>query len=138
MIIRGPENALSQRLTEAEKNLGIDLKLTKDNDLQLNNRGDIDLVTGAANAAQALLIRLFVEPGGILHHPSIGTDLQIGEKTANAFELQNQVIKSLSQDPRLEDVKSQVTVEGNTVFINVSVRLVNTGIEVPFQFAVIR
>lgn len=137
-ILRKPDNNITADLTEAEKNLGVDLKLTKDYDLELSNLGDFKLIAGGANAAQAALLKLFIEPGGLLFHPEIGTDLQIGEKTRGAFDIQTQVLRSLSTDPRFENVSAVVQVEGNTVFVDVRITLAESGIEVPLQFAVTR
>lgn len=137
-VLRKPDNNITANLTEAEKNLGVDLKLTKDYDLELSNLGDFKLVAGGANAAQAALLKLFIEPGGLLFHPEIGTDLQIGEKTSNAFDIQAQVIRSLSKDPRFQSVSARVQVDGGTVFVDAKITLAESGIEVPLQFAVIR
>lgn len=137
-VIRKPDSSITRNLTEVEKSIGVDLKLTKDNDLELSNLGDIKLVAGGENAAQAVKIKLFTEIGSILLHPSIGTSLQIGEKITNAFAIQTQIIKSLSQDPRFENVRARVQVDGGTVFVDLAVSIVNTGIEVPLRFAVQR
>ena len=136
--LRKPESKATQNLTEVEKQFGIDLKLTPDNDLQLTNTGDFALIAGGANAGQAVKIKLFTEPGGILFHPEIGTDLKIGEKVTNAFELQTQIIRSLSKDPRFEDVQATVQVQGSTIFVNARVTLANTGQQVPLKFVVTR
>lgn len=137
-IIRKPESNLLARLTEVEKSLGVDLKLTKDNDLELNNLNDINLSIGANNAAQAANIKLFTELGDNLLHPEIGTDLQIGEKIVNALDIQGQVIRTLSSDPRFENVTAQVQVDGNTVFVDARISIRNTGQRVPLQFTVER
>ena len=134
MIIRGKEFAITADLTEAEKQMGVDLKVNQDGDLQLNNLSDFELIAGGSNAAQAARLKLQIEPGGLVYHPSIGTDLQIGEKTKDAFAIKTQIIKSLSQDPRFERVSSSVTVRGNVIFVEVSLVLANTGVQVPFQF----
>ena len=133
----GPVTPITKNLTEAEKNIGVDLKLTSTGDLELSNLGDIKLIAGGANAAQAVKTRLLTEPGGLLFHPEIGTDLQIGEKVVSAFEIQTQIIKSLSQDPRFENVDATVQIDGNVVFVNLSVSIVDTGLTVPLQFSVV-
>lgn len=137
-VIRKPLTPVTKNLTEAERKLGVDLKLNGNNDLELSNLGDIKLSSGGANAAQAIKIKLFTEVGSILLHPEIGTNLQIGEKTRNAFEIQTQIIRSLSRDPRFEDVNATVIIDGNTVFVDLKVTLRDTGIEVPLRFAVQR
>ncbi|NIT99517.1 MAG: hypothetical protein GWN01_00790 [Nitrosopumilaceae archaeon] len=137
-VIKKPLTSLTKDLTEAERKLGVDLKLTADNDLELSNLGDIRLASAGQNAAQAIKIKLFTEVGSILLHPEIGTNLQIGEKTKNAFQIQTQIIRSLSRDERFENVNATVTVDGNTVFVDLTVSLSDTGIEVPLRFAVQR
>lgn len=137
-VIVKPNSALTRNLTEVERQFGVDLKLTPEGDLELNNLNDFKLVYGVANVAQALVLKLFTEPGGLIFHPEIGTDLKIGEKTVSALEIQTQIIRSLSQDPRIENVRAKVQIDGQTVFVDIYVILANTGQEVPLKFAVQR
>lgn len=137
-VIVKPNSALTRNLTEVERQFGVDLKLTPEGDLELNNLNDFKLVYGVANVAQALVLKLFTEPGGLVFHPEIGTDLKIGEKTVSALEIQTQIIRSLSQDPRIENVRAKVQIDGQTVFVDIYVILANTGQEVPLKFAVQR
>lgn len=134
-ILRGPDSVLTRNLSELEKNLGVDLKINKDGDLELNNLNDLKLVAGVQNAAQAIFIRLNVEPGSLLYHPDIGTNLQIGEKTRDAFQIKTQIIKSLTSDDRFEDVDALVRVLGDVILVDLRVALANTGIAVPLQFS---
>lgn len=135
-ILRGPENSLTKNMTELEKSLGVDLKINEDGDLELNNLNDVSLIAGVQNAAQAVYLKLRIEPGGLVYHPAIGTSLQVGEKTKNAFEIKSQIIKSLSKDARFDSVDAKVQVLGDVVLVDLRVTLANTGIEVPLQFAV--
>jgi len=133
-ILRGPDSELTRNLSELEKSLGVDLKINQNGDLQLNNLNDLELIAGVNNAAQAIFIRLSVEPGSLLYHPEIGTDLQVGQKTKDAFTIQAQILKSLLNDERFEDVQAKVSVLGDRVLTNIRVALANTGIAVPLQF----
>lgn len=135
-ILRTPDNALTQNLSELEKSLGVDLKLNQDGDLELNNINDLTLVAGVQNAAQAVYLKLSVEPGGLVYHPEIGTVLQVGEKTKNALEIKAQILKSLAKDPRFDSVDAKVQVLGDVILVDLRVILANTGIEVPLTFAV--
>jgi hypothetical protein len=135
-ILRGPENSLTKNLTELEKSLGVDLKINQDGDLELNNLNDLKLVAGVQNAAQAVYIKLNVEPGGLVYHPELGTSLQIGEKTKNALEIKTQILQSLTRDARFDNVDVTVQVLGDIILVDLRVTLANTGIEVPLQFAV--
>lgn len=135
-ILRGPENTLTKNMTELERSLGVDLKVNQDGDLELNNLNDFSLVAGTANAAQAVYLKLNIEPGGLVYHPELGTSLQVGEKTRNAIEIKAQILKSLSKDPRFDSVDARVQVLGDVILVDLRVTLANTGIEVPLQFAV--
>jgi hypothetical protein len=137
-LIRNKEYNITKDLSEAEKNLGVDLKLSQDGDLEISNLKDLKLVAGGQNAAQAVRLKLEIEPGGLIYHPEIGTGLRIGEKSASAFEIKMQILNSLSSDPRFEKVFVNVSIFGGTVIVDMRVTLSNTGIEVPLQFAVTR
>lgn len=134
LILRGPDSSITKNLSELEKNLGVDLKLNQDGDLELNNLNDITVVAGIQNAAQAIFIRLSLEPGSLLYHPEIGTDLQVGEKTKNAFDIKVQVLKSITSDSRFSNVDATVQVLGSSILTDLRVSLANTGISVPLQF----
>jgi hypothetical protein len=135
LILRGPDTPITQGLSELEKSLGVDLKINKDGDLELNNLNDIKLIAGVDNAAQAIFLKLNLEPGSLLYHPEIGTDLQVGSKTKNALDIKVQIIRSLSLDERFENVDAFIKVLGDVVLVDLKVSLANTGIEVPLQFA---
>lgn len=135
-ILKGKETVLSKALSEAEKQMGVDLKINKDGDLELDNRSDFKLIAGVKNAAQAVYLRLTIEPGGLLYHPQIGTNLQIGEKTKDAFTIKTQILASLLSDPRFENVETSVRIEGDVVFVDLFVKLLRTDLTVPFQFNV--
>ncbi len=136
MILRGPVNSLTKNMSELEKSLGVDLKINQDGDLELNNLNDFKLIAGTQNAAQAVYLKLSIEPGGLVYHPELGTSLQVGEKTKNAIEIKAQILKSLSKDPRFDSVDAKVNVLGDVILVDLRVILANTGIEVPLQFAV--
>ena len=137
-VINSPESALIKTLSEYEKQLGIDLKLTADGDLEFNNLNDVKLVAGAANAAQAVKLKLFIEPGGLVYHPYIGANLQIGEKISSAAEIKANILRSLLQDPRFNDVSVSVQIEGSLVYVDLRVTLINSDLQIPLQFTVDR
>jgi len=137
-VLNSPESALLSKLTEYEKQLGIDLKLTSDGDLELNNLNDVKLVAGASNVAQALKIKLGIEPGSLPYHPSLGANLNIGEKSRSASEIKANILRSLLQDPRFENVNVFVQQEGSIYYIEIRVVLINTNLEIPLQFTVDR
>jgi hypothetical protein len=135
-ILRNRELNISSNLSESEKQLGIDLQLNGDFDLQLNNLEDFEAVASYDNVAQALSIKLQTEPGENRYAPQIGISLPIGTKTTNALDLKLQIIRSLGQDPRLSDIDAFVQISGNIYFINIKAKILNRDINVPLQFAI--
>lgn len=135
LILRGPETPITRGLSELEKNLGVDLKINQDGDLELNNLNDIKLVAGVQNAAQAIFINLSLEPGSLLYHPEKGTDLQVGNKTKEALLIKTQILRSLLSDTRFDNVDATVKILGDVVLTELRVSLAHTGLEVPLQFA---
>ena len=136
MILRNKDYPITKNMTESEKELGVDLKLNSDGDLILNNLGDFELIAGGANAGQAAILKINTEPGGLIYHPSIGTNLQIGEKVKDAFLLKTQLVKSLSQDPRFENINVKVEINGDVVFLTINIGIVNTGLQIPLKFVI--
>jgi hypothetical protein len=137
-ILRNKDYPITINLTEAEKALGVDLKLTKEGDLELNNLQDMELIAGGSNAAQAVRLKLETEVGALPFHPELGTDLLVGSKTVSAVDIKAQITRSLLKDPRITKVESVVDVIGNTILVDLRITLKNTGLEVPLKFVVER
>lgn len=135
-VIDTADSTITKSLSESERKLGVDLKLTADGDLEFNNLNDIKLIAGGANAAQAIRIKLEVEPGGLLFHPNIGTDLQIGSKVKDAFTIKTQILRSMIQDPRFSNVDVDVKVLDDVVIVDLKVRIADTDMDVPMQFTI--
>jgi len=131
-VKKGKEFNISRQLRESEKNLGIDIRLTKDNDLAISNIKDLDLIGGVTNMAQAILVRLFLEKQSLKRHPTIGTNLIIGEKSVNLEELKSNITESFSSDMRVETIPYiELFQEGNAVTINMIIKLKNLAQPVP-------
>lgn len=137
-IINNVDSNITRNLSKAEKDLGVDLKLNADGDLELSNLKDLKLIAGGANAAQAVKLKLEIEPGSLLYHPEIGTNLQIGEKTISAFALKAQIIRSLSRDERFSNVNVNVQVLGSTILVDLFVTIQTANATIPLQFVVER
>jgi len=135
-VFNNPQSNITKNLTALEKQLGVDLKINKDGDLEISNLKDFKLVAGGANAAQALRIKHEVEPGGLPYHPEIGVDLQIGAKTKDAFVIKTQLLGSILKDPRFDQADINVRVLGNVTVVDERVRIKGTNRAVPLQFAV--
>jgi len=122
-----------------EKQLGDDLKLaysSSGNDLGIDNKGDLAIVSGRDNMVQAIMNRLNTRQGELteLGHPGYGSRLHelIGEnnneKTRRLAELFTR--ECLSQEPRIKDVVwvkvETADSERDILRISVSVRLIDS------------
>lgn len=137
-IISNVDSNITKNLSKAEKDLGVDLKLNPDGDLELSNLKDFKLIAGGSNAAQAIRLKLEIEPGSLMYHPSLGTNLRVGEKVSSALQIKTQIIRSLSKDSRFSNVEAHVQVLSNTVLVNLSVKINTISQSIPLQFAVQR
>lgn len=93
-------------LSTAEKALGVDLRLDKNNDIAFNNIGDFDAQAGVLNYAQAILMRVLTEKKSLKRHPSYGAGIRIGEKmtSQNIGDIRGRIQSGISSDPRTEKV----------------------------------
>jgi len=132
------ENKLNKDLNSVERNLGIDVKLTPDFDFALSNRGDFDIVKGVENAAQAVILKLSIERGELLEHPTIGMGLLPGTKgpvTIGAFKIN--LIETLTSDSRFEAVeKLEVRRNGPEIRINFFLKVKNVDTPVPVDLKI--
>jgi len=136
-VAQNIEYEITKFLTQSEKNLGVDLRIDENNDLVFANFGDFDLYAGIDNIAQAILIKLGLEPGSLKRHPEIGVGLEIGRKVKNVGEIRNKIVSTLGQDPRIDSVPYlDVKEEGNTTLINMIVKIRNLKEPVPLEIAV--
>jgi len=123
-VLRNKQYSITRFLSEAEKNLGVDLMINADGDLILTNTSDFSLIAGVGNLVQAIGIKLLLERGSLKRHPSIGTDLQIGSKTTNLAEIRDQIVGSLGTDPRIESIPFvQLFQESGTTRINLILKI---------------
>jgi len=115
-----------------EKLLGRDIKLTdKDigRDIEINNSGDIENVSGVFNLGQAITNRLMTRKGELseLGHANYGSRLYelIGEpNNERTRDLVKMYVKEcLSQEPRIKEIVKIVVspVGNNRIDISISV-----------------
>ncbi|NBW98517.1 hypothetical protein EBR03_02980 [bacterium] len=136
-VAQNVEYQITKFLTQSEKNLGVDLRIDENNDLVFANFGDFDLYAGIDNIAQAILIRLGLEPGSLKRHPELGVGLEIGRKVKNVGEIRNRITNTLVQDPRIDSVPYlNVQQEGNATLINMIVKIRNLNEPVPLEIVV--
>lgn len=129
------EYPINVDLDEIEKSYGIDIKLDKNFDIELDPTGDVKLVSSKQNVGQALLLKLFYEIGSLKRHPGIGTSLSIGEKSPNIKLVLSQIRQTLSADSRVDSVlHSSLYQENNAILIDLVLRLV--GSDQPVRFPI--
>lgn len=134
-IIKNKQYNITKDMSYTEKELGVDLEIGPNGDLKMSNLKDFKLIAGASNAAQALRLKLEIERGSLLYHPNIGSSLQIGDKTKDAFLIKTSVLTSILTDPRFVSARVNVTVEGGVYILDISVKIKNIDQEVPIQLA---
>ena len=126
------ELAFLEGLNAAQKNLGIDIALTEDFDIELTNFNDFAIKYGIDNAIQAILIKLNLGQGDLLDHPTIGSGLIVGTKGSPVNVMRRQIFNTLSDDPRFDKVTDlQVVRENSTIFINFNAFIKNVDTPVP-------
>lgn len=124
--------AVYEGMTEQEKFFGIDLKLDENFDLTLTGNGDVGIVKGVDNVAQAIRVLLSIKKGDLLKHPQVGTQLQIGSKVPSLNDVRTEIVKSLVQDPRFENIANLELLNNNNVIsISFSLKLKNVDRPVP-------
>lgn len=136
-VVENVEYNISKFLTQSEKNLGVDLRIDENNDLVFANFGDFDLYAGVDNIAQAILVRLGLEPGSLKRHPELGVGLEIGRKVKNLGTIRNRIVSTLVQDSRIDSVPFlDLQQEGNTTLINMIVKIRDLAEPVPLEIVV--
>jgi hypothetical protein len=139
-VKRNKEFEITRFLTEAEKALGVDIRLDKNNDLAQSNTKDLDLIAGMENMSQAVLLKLFYEKGSLKRHLIIGTDLGIGEKTTtkNLNRLRDSIIGSYGTDLRIDNLPYiSLRQEGNTTFVDLVIKLKDIDQPVPIPLKIL-
>lgn len=126
----GKEITSGAELSELEKSLGTDLKLTEDFDIALGNNGDLQIVRGADNVAQAVVLKLAYEPGEVMRSPGLGVGLGVGKKFPPLSEIKDNLIRSLSQDPRIDKVEN-LRLERNNSELRLSFDLKIKKVDIP-------
>lgn len=105
-IPQGKLNKLTQNMSEMERSLGCDLKLSPDFDLVLTNAGDFELIAGADNMGQAVLLKLEYEPGEVILYPQLGAGIVPGKKFPTLTEVKDAVVNTLLQDNRIQRIEN--------------------------------
>jgi hypothetical protein len=124
-------------LTELEKSLGTDLKITKDFDLSISNSGDLELVSGANNMGQAVIINLSYEKGEVMGYPEKGAGLRPGVKFPPIETIKDGLVNTLLQDSRIEGVTDLSIIRDNgAAYLSFNLKIKQVDIPVPVKIKV--
>ena len=122
----------SEQLTAFEKNLGTDLKLTPGFDLALGNDQDLQIVSGAPNVAQAVVLKLGIEQGELVNNPTIGVGIKVGNIMPDLNQVRNDLIKTLTQDNRISAVTNlTINRQGGSLYLTFQLLIKQLDIPVP-------
>ena len=117
----------------------IDILLTENGDVALNNYGDFRLAGGLTNIVQALKMKFAVIQGRLIKHPQYGSSVQPGISIAelDAKEIVETIRNSIQEDTRFSQIERlEISLNGPTLTINLSVSLANNQGIVPISFGV--
>lgn len=117
----------------------VDLLLTDDGDLAVNNFGDFRYSYGMTNIVQALKIKFGTIAGTVLLHPEFGLGVKPGtiNGSVDAQQIYSSINKMIQQDPRFSGVTNlQISLVGPTLTINLAVILANQRGVFPITFKV--
>jgi hypothetical protein len=125
-VARNVQYNITKTMQQAERDLGVDIRLTDDGDLAIASNKDLDLVAGVENLVQAIAIKLFLEKLSLKRHPQVGTNLQLGTKLrANSLTaLRKEITDSLGSDNRVESIPFvELRQEGGTIYVNMLIKI---------------
>lgn len=127
----------TQGLSELEKSLGTDLKLTPDFDLSLSNAGDLEVISGAANMAQATILKLSYERGEVMRYPEMGANLLPGTKFPPIEQITEGVTNTLLQDTRIDGIQDlSIIRDGSAAYVTFLLRIKQIDVPVPVKIKV--
>jgi hypothetical protein len=128
------ERFINQDLNTIQRNLGIDFRLDNEFDLVISNRGDLELVRAEENAAQAVIIKIALEKGDLLEHPTLGLGLTPGSKGNPINVVKVQLLHTLTSDPRFESVENlEIVREDGTLRLKFSLKIKDVDQPVPID-----
>lgn len=131
-----------------EKRQKVDLSIDDKGDLNLNSNSDLQLTYGIENSIQAIKLKLSVEVGELVHHPTYGLDPIAGNSNQDLQRLRNilvdSIVRNIQGDERFSgidrlDVEYVTNIDSKTVTafsITLIVKLAGSDGLVPITFSV--
>ncbi|QKE56354.1 baseplate assembly protein [Bacillus phage YungSlug] len=126
------DRLLGEDIALFEYSEGINLTSDGQGEMEANNKGDLKTVRGVRNLKQALLMRLSIPLGGLLHHPLYGTGLHDLLGVPNTYDNQQkiriEIERTIRADKRVKDILiDSFTLEKDT--IKVTIKITAIGLE---------
>lgn len=127
----------TKNLSELEKSLGTDLKLTAGFDLSLSGSGDFEVVSGVDNMAQAVIVKLAYEKGEVMRYPEMGAGTVPGTKFPPIENIKDGLTNTLLQDTRVQGIEDLSIIRDNSgVFISFNLKIKMVDIPIPIKIKV--
>lgn len=121
-------------LSETEKSFGTDLKLTDKMDLDLANNGDLAVISGSPNVAQAIILKIGYERGELKNHPELGVGVLVGEKFLSLEQVRDNLQATLTADKRIESLSNvALQREASALYMSFDVNLKNVDTPIPLK-----
>lgn len=123
-----------QGLSETERSFGTDLKVTKDMDLDLANNGDLAVISGTDNVAQAIILKIGYERGELKNHPELGVGVMVGKKFLSLEQVRDNLTATLTADKRIESLSNVALLrENSALFMTFDVNLTTVDTPIPLK-----
>ena len=123
-----------QGLSETERSFGTDLKVTPEMDLDLANNGDLAVVSGTENVAQAIILKIGYERGELKNHPEMGVGVMVGDKFISLEQVRDNLNATLTADKRVESLSNVALLrEGPALYMSFDVNLTTVDTPIPLK-----
>lgn len=131
---------LYDTLANSEKVFKVDIALDAQfaKDLSVSPNGDVGLVYGYNNAAQALRLAVEVEQGELDRHPSYGLATPVGTRNSDLTtpQIESSIQNTILNDPRFTNADVIISVDGDVVYVNVNAQGASGTGQVPVTFEI--
>lgn len=140
-----PDNLITRPIPVTQSNTlttlsKIDLLLTDNFDIAIDQFGNLKLAYGLSNLLQALKLKLQTQPGALITHPSFGAGIQPGTSFADIATgaIYSIIEQNIQSDPRFAGLQAlQVQIEPPSMKINLSARIANGVGVFPLSFNIV-
>jgi len=123
--------------TQINKLAKVDWLLDDNGDIAINSIGDVRLSTGMTNLIQAAKLKILTRRGTLLSHLDYGISTSVGASLADIDngKIVSEISSLFAADPRFDGLdKAEVILEGNTLSINLTVKIAGGNGVIPISF----